>query len=180
MASTLRFLNSLAQRLGHSGMDARHQLRPTRIRLVIILDQTARVGVQRTVRVRLDEQTPDHHQHVAERELSIPVPLQRLHAHATGLRVDVGMEDGRAEVRGRRVLGVVGGDVEVEFEDAGRERGVRWAGEEDVQLGQVVGVGIVGREEVVWRERLAVQRAVVCCQATEGARVLEVVNEMSG
>lgn len=60
------------------------------------------------------------------------------------------MEDGRAEVCGRRALRVIRRDSEVEFPDACGEGGVEGPSEEDVELGEVVGVVGVGREEVVW------------------------------
>lgn len=49
---------------------------------------------------------------------------------------------------------------------------MRRPGEKDVELREVVIVCCIRREEVIGRERLAVKSTVVCCQATEGARVL--------
>jgi len=50
----------------------------------------------------------------------------------------------------------------VEFPDAGGEGGVERAGEEDVEVGERVGVG-GGWEEVVWGEGVVVEDAVVGC-----------------
>lgn len=59
--------------------------------------------------------------------------------------------------------GVGGRDGEVEFEEAGGEGGVGGAGEEDVELGEIIGVWGVSGEEVVGWEGLAVEGGVVGC-----------------
>lgn len=59
------------------------------------------------------------------------------------------MEDGRAEVGCGRALWVVVRYGKVKLVDAGREGSMRRTCEEDVELGQVIGVCGVRREEVV-------------------------------
>ena len=57
----------------------------------------------------------------------------------------------------------------MELPHACRERGVCRAGQEDVELGQIVAVGAVEGKEVVGWERLAVQGAMVGGEATKAA-----------
>jgi len=61
------------------------------------------------------------------------------------------MEDGCAEVCCRRLLRVGGRDSEVELENPSTERCMRWSGEKDVELRQVVIVRRIRRKEVVGR-----------------------------
>lgn len=57
----------------------------------------------------------------------------------------------------------------MQLPDSGGEGRVGRSGEENVELGQVVGVAGAGREEVVWWEWLGVQSALVRGKAAEGA-----------
>lgn len=119
-------------------MNARHKLRPPRKCIIVLLDQAARLCIQRAVWVGLNQKTGDGDQHIAQCELRIPVALQRLHAHAAGLRLDVGMEDGRAEVGRRRLLRVIGRDAEMQLPYAAGIGGVRGSGEENIELGEII------------------------------------------
>ena len=158
----LRLPHPLHQPPRHTRINTRHQPSPSLKHLKPLLNQRARLSIQRTVRIRLDQQTRDGNQHIAQRQPGIPVALQRLDAHAAALGVDVGVEDGRSEAGGWRALRVLGRDGQVEFPDAGGEGGVERAGEEDVEVGERVGVG-GGWEEVVWGEGVVVEDAVVGC-----------------
>lgn len=59
-----------------------------------------------------------------------------------------------------------------------REGRVSRTGEENVELGKVVGVVGAGREEVVGREGLVVERAMVGGEAAEGAGILPCVSSI--
>lgn len=56
---------------------------------------------------------------------------------------------------------------------------MRRAGNEDVELGQVVGMRRCGRKEVVRRKILAVQSSMVCSQAPQCACVLSDVSDVT-
>lgn len=137
-------------------MDTRHQSRPPLESLVILPYQTPRLGIQRAVRIGLNQQTPYYHQNIPYCQLGIPVSLQRLHAYPAGLGVDVRVKYWGAEVCRGRLQRIIGWQREVKFEDAGGKGGVGWAGEEDVKAGEVVGGRGVRGEEVVGWEGLAV------------------------
>ena len=122
-------------------MYTRHKFRSPRERSIVLLYQRARLGVQRAVRVRLDQQTADGHEHISQGQPAVPIALQRLHAHPTALGIDVGVEDAGPEVSRRRLLWIFGWNRQVKLPYSGGEWSVRWPGEEDVELAEVVGVG---------------------------------------
>ena len=86
------------------------------------------------------------------------------------------MEDGCSEVRGGGLSRVRCGDSEMELEDTCGEGGMCRASDEDVKLGKVVVVRSGGRKEVIGRERIVVQGAMVRRQTAQCARVLESVS----
>lgn len=75
---------------------------------------------------------------MAQRQLAVPIALERLNAYTKSLRVDIGVEDGRSEVRSRWLFGVVGWDVEMELPHALGEGCMCWTGKEDVELCEIV------------------------------------------
>jgi hypothetical protein len=145
LPSCLCLSHALSQSLRNARIDARHQPRPPLKHLVAFLNQRSSFGVQRTVRIGLDEQTAYCNQHIPQGQLRIPVSLQRLDTDASTLRINIRMEDGRSEVGGRRALWVLGWNGQVKFPDALGERCAQRAGEEDVEVGERVGISR-GRE----------------------------------
>lgn len=71
------------------------------------------------------------------------------------------MENGRSEVGRGWLLRVLGWDAEMQLPHACRERSIGGTGEEHIKLGEVVCRIYTGRKEVVRRQRLAVESAMV-------------------
>jgi hypothetical protein len=98
LPSRLRLSHNPSQSLRNTRINPRHQPRPALKNLKPFLYERTSLRVQRTIRVRLDEQAAYRDQHISQRQLRVPIALQRLDAHAARLRIDIWMEDWRSEV----------------------------------------------------------------------------------
>lgn len=75
-------------------------------RLPVLVHQTARLGVEGAIWIRVDEQTLDGEQDLLHTVISRPVLLQRRDADLTGTR-DVRVKDGRGKSTAWRMDGKV-------------------------------------------------------------------------
>lgn len=77
-------------------MHTRPQPRRLGVPLPILLHQPRRLGVQRAIRIRLDQQTLDRHQYPLHPVLFLPVLFQTRNANLSRLG-NIRVEDGRSE-----------------------------------------------------------------------------------
>ena len=61
-------------------MDAGHELRVPRVLLVVLEEQLPGLLVQGRLRERLDQEAPDHQEHVPDAEVGLPVFLKDVDA----------------------------------------------------------------------------------------------------
>lgn len=121
-------------------MYTRHELGSSRKGSIVLLNQRSGIRIQGTVGIGLNEQTRDGDQDILQGQFAVPVALEGLDANASSRWVNIGMEDRRSKIGCGRLLRVCGRDGQVKFPHAGLEGRVSWAGDEDVELGEVVGM----------------------------------------
>ena len=111
---------------------------PFRVFRVVGQQQHARLFVQRRLWVGFNEKTSDHHQHVAQPHLAVPILTQRVHTDLPlGLR-DVWVEDLGAEEALRGCLRVLAIEQELDVKLSALEGGVDRPGDACLHLTHVV------------------------------------------
>ena len=145
-------------------------------------------GVERAVRIRLDEQAryglkfilsvscfsyrcgSSYNEHIAQSELRLPIPLQRINADTAAILFHIGMPYARTKGSLGRTLRVVFRNLQAKLPKPLRIRCALWSGEQDNELCKVIwnrGGSRIRKEIVGWQLRL-MKRCVICSEPFKG------------